>query len=147
LNTASIRATSPLVAYGGAGPLHAAAVARELAICTVIIPPAPGHFSALGMLMADLCRDYVQTLFARLHTLSMEQLEAQFQELEAKGGQHSSPPGLPLTESCSSVPLTYVMWGRSMRSRSGCRRTSPTQQRARRSSGCLGDAGWAWGYR
>jgi N-methylhydantoinase A len=65
-----------LVAYGGASPLHAAAVARELAIYTVIIPPAPSHFSALGMLIADLCRDYVQTLFARLHTLSMEQLEA-----------------------------------------------------------------------
>jgi len=74
-----------LVAYGGAGPLHAAAVARELAIRTVIIPPAPGHFSALGMLMADLRRDYVQTLFARLNTLSMEQLEAQFQQLEAQG--------------------------------------------------------------
>src|SRR5437867_2098530 len=73
-----------LVAYGGAGPLHAAAVARELAIRTVIIPPVPGHFSALGMLMADLRRDYVQTLFARLNTLSMEQLEAQFQQLEAE---------------------------------------------------------------
>jgi N-methylhydantoinase A len=74
-----------LVAYGGAGPLHAAAVARELAIRTVIIPQAPGHFSALGMLMADLRRDYVQTLFARLSTLSLEQLEAQFQHLEAEG--------------------------------------------------------------
>src|SRR3989442_9183867 len=72
-----------LVAYGGAGPLHAEAVARELAIRTVIIPPAPGHFSALGMLMADLRPDYVQTLFAPLNTLSMEQLEAQFQQLEA----------------------------------------------------------------
>src|SRR5262249_49786213 len=52
---------------------------------TVIIPPAPGHFSALGMLMADLRRAYVQTLFARLNTLSMEQLETQFQQLEAEG--------------------------------------------------------------
>ena len=43
-----------LVAYGGAGPLHAVDVARELAIRTVIVPVAPGHFSAFGMLVADL---------------------------------------------------------------------------------------------
>jgi N-methylhydantoinase A len=60
-----------LVAYGGAGPLHAAAVARELTIHTVIIPLVPAHFSALGMLMDDFRRDYVQTPFARLNTLSM----------------------------------------------------------------------------
>jgi hypothetical protein len=47
-----------MVAYGGAGPLHAGLVARELRIPTVIIPPAPGHFSAYGMLMADLRRDF-----------------------------------------------------------------------------------------
>src|SRR5262245_55907883 len=77
---------------GGAGPRHAAAVTRERGIHTVIIPPAPGHFSVLGMLMADLRRDYVQTLFARLNTLSMEQLETQFQQLEAEGW--GSPPRL-----------------------------------------------------
>jgi N-methylhydantoinase A len=74
-----------LFAYGGGGPLHAAAVARELAIRTVIIPQAPGLFSALGMLLADLRRDYVQTLFARLGTLDLADLEARFQALEAEG--------------------------------------------------------------
>jgi N-methylhydantoinase A len=76
-----------LVAYGGGGPLHAAAVARELAIRTVIIPPAPGHFSAFGMLIADLRRDIVQTLFRQLDELDMGELEAQFQRLEAEGRQ------------------------------------------------------------
>jgi N-methylhydantoinase A len=76
-----------LVAYGGAGPLHAAAVAKELAIRTVIIPQAPGHFSAFGMLMADLRRDFVQTLFRRLEDLDMGELEAQFQHLEAEARQ------------------------------------------------------------
>lgn len=70
-----------LVAYGGGGPLHAAAVAKELSIGKVVIPYAPGHFSALGMLMADLRRDYVQTLFARLDDLKMDELEAQFKKL------------------------------------------------------------------
>ena len=83
-----------LVAYGGAGPLHAAAVARELAIRTVIIPQAPGHFSALGMLMADLRRDYVQTLFERLNALSMARLEAQFEQLEAEGREALNASGI-----------------------------------------------------
>jgi N-methylhydantoinase A len=74
-----------LFAYGGGGPLHGAAVARELSIGTVVIPQAPGLFSALGMLMADLRRDYVQTLFARFDNLSMEHLELAFQELESEG--------------------------------------------------------------
>jgi len=74
-----------LFAYGGGGPLHAAAVARELQIGTVVIPQAPGLFSALGMLMADLRRDYVQTLFARLDDLAMEDLEQEFVKLETEG--------------------------------------------------------------
>src|SRR4029434_6892107 len=67
-----------LVAYGGGGPLHAASVGKELSIRTVIIPHAPGLFSALGMLMADLRRDYVQTLFERMDDLEMFELEDQF---------------------------------------------------------------------
>jgi N-methylhydantoinase A len=52
-----------MVAFGGAGPLHAVLVARELQMPRVIIPNAPGHFSAYGMLVADLRRDYVRTRF------------------------------------------------------------------------------------
>jgi len=83
-----------LVAYGGGGPLHAAAVAKELSIGKVVIPYAPGHFSALGMLMADLRRDYVQTLFARLDDLKMDELEAQFKKLEAEGRQALESSGI-----------------------------------------------------
>ncbi len=74
-----------LVAYGGGGPLHAASVAKELSIGKIIIPNAPGHFSAMGMLMADLRRDYVQTLFERMDDLEMFELEDQFKKLEAEG--------------------------------------------------------------
>ena len=49
---ASIRATPPMIAFGGAGPLHAVAIAREISIPKVIVPKLPGNFSALGMLMA-----------------------------------------------------------------------------------------------
>ena len=50
-----------LIAYGGAGPMQAVDVARELAIRDVVIPVSPGHFSAFGMLTADLRREYVRT--------------------------------------------------------------------------------------
>lgn len=55
-----------LVASGGAGPLHAVAIARELHIPIVIIPRFPAHFSALGMLMADERQDFIRTYFAAL---------------------------------------------------------------------------------
>ncbi len=74
-----------LVAYGGAGPLHAAAVARELQISTVVIPRAPGHFSAYGMLVADLRRDFVSTWFTPLAEASFADMEALFAEMEKRG--------------------------------------------------------------
>ncbi len=50
-----------LLAYGGAGPMHAAFIAEELEIPRVMVPWAPGNFSAFGSLISDLRRDYVQT--------------------------------------------------------------------------------------
>jgi N-methylhydantoinase A len=55
-----------LIAFGGAGPLHACAIARDLHIPTVVIPPLPGHFSALGMLLADIRHDFVRTFYRLL---------------------------------------------------------------------------------
>jgi N-methylhydantoinase A len=54
-----------MVAYGGAGPLHATAVARELGVRTVLIPPMPGHFSAWGMLLAPSRQDFSRTQLIR----------------------------------------------------------------------------------
>ena len=50
-----------LVAYGGAGPLHAVHLAQEMGIRTVLIPPAPGALCALGLLTADIKKSYVKT--------------------------------------------------------------------------------------
>ena len=74
-----------LVAYGGAGPLHAAMVARELQIATVVIPRAPGHFSAYGMLVADLRRDFVSTWFTPLAEAPFAVMEALFADMETRG--------------------------------------------------------------
>jgi len=74
-----------LVAYGGAGPLHAAMVARELRIAKVIIPRAPGHFSAYGMLVADLRRDFVNTWFMPLAEAWFPAMEEIYAEMERRG--------------------------------------------------------------
>ena len=55
-----------LAAYGGGGPLHAVAIARELGIPRVVIPPAPSTFSAWGMLATDLRHDLVRTVLEPL---------------------------------------------------------------------------------
>ncbi len=55
-----------LIAFGGAGPLHACAVADELGVSRVVAPPAAGVLAALGLVMAGERRDYVQTVLARV---------------------------------------------------------------------------------
>ena len=74
-----------LVAYGGAGPLHAVAVAREIGIKRCIVPIAPGVFSAFGMLFSDLRYDFVRTWFTRLEDAPFERIEAVYRELENEG--------------------------------------------------------------
>ena len=72
-----------LVAYGGAGPVHATAVARELNIPRVLVPAGPGTFAAYGMLVTDLRHDVARTLTGRLDALDSEMVAARFAELEA----------------------------------------------------------------
>jgi len=74
-----------MVAYGGAGPLHAVLVARELQMPRVIIPHAPGHFSAYGMLVTDLRRDFVRTRFARLADAPFDIFDEIFRDMEQRG--------------------------------------------------------------
>jgi N-methylhydantoinase A len=74
-----------LVAYGGAGPLHAVAVAREIGIRQVIIPHAPGMFSAFGMLFSDLRYDFVRTWLCRLEDASFGDMEKVYRDLETQG--------------------------------------------------------------
>ena len=73
----------PMVSYGGAGPLHAVFVARELQIRQVIVPNAPGHFSAFGMLVADLRRDFVRTVFTRLAEAPFDVFSSLLDQAEA----------------------------------------------------------------
>jgi len=65
-----------LFAFGGAGPLHAVALAQELSLPEVLVPARPGLTNALGCLVADLRQDFVQTLNMPLDTLDMAEAHA-----------------------------------------------------------------------
>ena len=70
-----------LAASGGAGPVHALAVARELFIPTVVIPQFPSHFSALGMLMTDERHDFIRTYYSELAEADFSALKAIYDDM------------------------------------------------------------------
>ena len=74
-----------MLGFGGAGGLHAAEIARDLHIPTLIIPRVPGHFSAFGMLMADLRHDYVRTYYKSLLETDFKDVSRVFDEMIGDG--------------------------------------------------------------
>ena len=74
-----------LFAFGGAGPLHAVALARELAVPRVLIPARPGITNALGCVVADLRHDFVRTLNRPLDHVNIETVHAVLAEQESEG--------------------------------------------------------------
>jgi len=84
-----------LVAFGGAGPMHVCALAEELEIGRVLVPPNPGMFSALGLLAADLFHDYSIPLLQPLGDVDPSRLEESFREMEARGDATLDEEGVP----------------------------------------------------
>ncbi len=74
-----------LFPFGGAGPLHAAALARELAIPRILIPARPGITNAIGCVVADLRHDYVRTINRPLDALTADQVRSTLEEQIAAG--------------------------------------------------------------
>jgi N-methylhydantoinase A len=73
-----------LLPFGGAGAVHAAAVADELGMRRILVPARPGAFSALGLLCTDVVHDYIRSGLKPLAEVTPEQAEAVFGELETK---------------------------------------------------------------
>ena len=71
-----------LLAFGGAGPLHACAIADELGMAGVVVPLFPGVYSAMGLIMSDVKHDYIQSRLGNLDKISASQVESVFAELE-----------------------------------------------------------------
>ncbi len=84
-----------LVAFGGAGPLHAAEVARSLEIPQVLVPIYPGITSAMGLLSTDLKYDLIQNEFMLDTDADLEQLNADFERLETEAREQLSRDGVP----------------------------------------------------
>ena len=83
-----------LIAFGGAGPVHATALAEELQIPEIIVPPAPGAFSALGVVASDLKRDYSRTLYADVAALDPARVAVVLAEMEASGSEMLEAAGI-----------------------------------------------------
>src|SRR5438876_791277 len=83
-----------LVAFGGAGPLFGCDIARELSIPVVIVPPAPGLTSALGLLTCDIAYDFSATQIQNLSHPDFERLAATVSELEARALEQLERDGI-----------------------------------------------------
>jgi N-methylhydantoinase A len=81
-----------LVAFGGAGGMHACALAEELGMDTVLVPRAGGVLSALGLAVSDLRRDYVRPLLSDLDALDATAWEDAFAAMEAAAGEDLDAP-------------------------------------------------------
>jgi N-methylhydantoinase A len=73
-----------MIAFGGGGSMHAAALAKELHVGTVIIPQAPGHFSAWGMLMTDPMQDFIRTRLTSTAETELPVVEAILTEMSGE---------------------------------------------------------------
>ncbi|MGH6769375.1 MAG: hydantoinase/oxoprolinase family protein, partial [Xanthobacteraceae bacterium] len=83
-----------LLPFGGAGAVHAAAVAEELGMRRILVPPRPGAFSALGLLCTDVVHDYIRSELRPLTEVTPAHAEAIFQELEAKAREELTAEGM-----------------------------------------------------
>ena len=84
-----------LVAFGGAGPMHVCALAEELEMSKIIVPPNPGMFSALGLLTADMFHDYTRPIVKRVSSVDPREIEAAYREMEAEGRETLRAEGVP----------------------------------------------------
>ena len=102
-----------LVAYGGAGPMHAIDVANLLGIETVVVPPHPGIASAYGLLVAEFKNDYARTFLQHPPDYDLEGMATVFAELERVGRDWLEEEGVPADshEFSRSADLRYAHQG------------------------------------
>jgi N-methylhydantoinase A len=98
-----------LVAFGGAGPAHAVAVARQLGITRVLVPPIPGCNSALGILNTDVRHEMVEAFAARLHDVEPTTLGKVVDELATEATAELAADGVaaPARSLHLSLDLRY----------------------------------------
>jgi len=105
-----------LVAFGGAGALHGASIAAELGIPTVLVPPRPGAWSALGCLMVDIRHDLSEMFLAAADDADRHELEAAFARMEDQGRTLLEAEGVAPDDVCleRTIAMRYLGQWRSM---------------------------------
>jgi len=106
-----------LLPFGGAGAVHAAAVAEELGMRRILVPPRPGAFSALGLLCTDVVHDYIRSELKPLAEVSPAHAEDNFCALEAKARTELAAEGLDADDANFSreLDLRYTGQGYELR--------------------------------
>jgi N-methylhydantoinase A len=94
-----------LLPFGGAGAVHAAAVAEELNMRRILVPPRPGAFSALGLLCTDVVHDYIRSELSPLDEITADHAEVIFAALEDKARLEVAAEGLDLKDARFSREL------------------------------------------
>lgn len=92
-----------LVAFGGAGPVHANRLAAELEMPSVLVPMSPGTTSAMGLLVTDIKHDYSVALIQRADQLDLHVVDAQFERMRSEGGLALASEGV----SADSMRFVY----------------------------------------
>jgi N-methylhydantoinase A len=82
-----------LLAFGGAGPVHACRMARDLGMAGVIVPLYPGVYSAIGLIMSDVKHDYIQSKMTAIDALSPADVNAMFGRLETHAAEELRDDG------------------------------------------------------
>ena len=102
-----------LVAFGGAGPVHAYQVAEKLRLKTIIVPPGAGVCSAFGFLLAPMSFDLSRSYITRLEELQWERLNSIYSEMESKGRKLLLDAGVALEDMrfMRSADMRYVGQG------------------------------------
>jgi N-methylhydantoinase A len=109
--------TFTLLPFGGAGAVHAAAVAEELGMTRLLVPPRPGAFSALGLLCTDVVHDYIRSELRPLADVTPAHAEAIFQALEKRARTELSAEGMKIEDARFSreLDLRYTGQGYELR--------------------------------
>jgi N-methylhydantoinase A len=84
-----------VVAFGGSGPVHIASLADELHIKEIIIPPNPGVFTSIGLLLADLKHDYTQALVQREDEIDLRLVRQAYKRMEKEAKSVLDSEGVP----------------------------------------------------
>jgi N-methylhydantoinase A len=106
-----------LLPFGGAGAVHAAAVAEELGMRRILVPPRPGAFSALGLLCTDVVHDYIRSELRQLAEITADHAEDIFRQLERKAADELAAEGMSAADAAFAreLDLRYTGQGYELR--------------------------------